>query len=51
MRFKYEFMTLTQIGQIFGTTSHQAGRWLLKLGLRTQTKHGMKPSAEAFEGG
>jgi hypothetical protein len=51
MRFRYEYMSLTQIGQVFGTTSHQVGRWLLKLGLRTQTKQGMKPSAEAFEGG
>jgi hypothetical protein len=51
MRFKYEFMSLTQIGQVFGTTSHQAGRWLAKLGLRTQGKQGLRPSKEAFEGG
>ena len=51
MRFKYEFMSLTQIGQVFGTTSHQAGRWLAKIGLRTQGKQGLRPSKEAFEGG
>ncbi len=51
MRFRYEFMSLTQIGQVFGTTSHQAGRWLVKLGLRVQGKQGLRPSKEAFDGG
>lgn len=48
MKFRYEFMTLTQIGSLFNVSSHQVGKWLVEIGLRTDTK---KPSTEAFEGG
>ena len=51
MKLKYEFMSLTQIGEVFGTTSHQVGRWLAKIGLRSQAKQGMKPSRDAYSGG
>lgn len=34
MQEQYEFVTQTQIGQHFGVTSHQIGRWLKKVGLR-----------------
>ena len=45
--FRYEHMTLTQIGEIFGNTSHQVGKWLVQIGLRTQAK---RPSSAAFDG-
>jgi len=41
-------MTLTQIGEIFGVSSHQVGKWLVEAGLRTPEK---RPSREAFAGG
>lgn len=34
MQQQYEFVTQTQIGEHFGVTSHQIGRWLKKVGLR-----------------
>jgi hypothetical protein len=40
-------MTQTQLGSLFGTTSHQIGKWLLEIGLRTESG---KPSTEAFQG-
>ncbi len=45
--YKYRLMTLTQLGSLFGTTSHQVGKWLVEIGLRT-TKG--KPSPKAFDG-
>lgn len=51
MSFKYEFMSLTQIGEVFGTTSHQVGRWLANIGLRYQSKQGWKASREAHARG
>lgn len=45
--YKYEFMTLTQLGQLFGVTSHQLGRWLVDIGLRNEKK---RPSQKAFDG-
>jgi hypothetical protein len=45
--FKYEFMTLTQIGQLFDVSSHKVGAWLVAIGLRTQDK---RPSRTAFDG-
>jgi hypothetical protein len=41
-------MTLTQIGEIFGVSSHQVGKWLVEIGLRGPEK---RPSREAFAGG
>lgn len=46
--FRFKYMTLTQIGAIFGVSSHQVGKWLVEIGLRTPTK---RPSREAFSGG
>jgi hypothetical protein len=45
--FKYEFMTQTQLGQLFGVTSHEIGKWLVEIGLRTDRK---APSHLAFDG-
>lgn len=45
--YKYEFMTLTQLGQLFGVSSHQLGRWLVDIGLRNEKK---RPSQKAFDG-
>src|SRR5262249_39816398 len=45
--YKYEFMTLTQLGQLFGVTSHQLGRWLVNIGLRNDQK---RPAKKAFDG-
>ncbi len=43
--FKFKFMTLTQLGQLFGVTSHKLGKWLVDIGLRTSEG---KPSAQAY---
>ncbi|MBN9519343.1 hypothetical protein J0H58_12610 [bacterium] len=51
MTFKYEYLTLTQVGAVFGTTSHQVGRWLTEIGLRYESKGGKKPSRHAYAGG
>ncbi len=48
MNFRFKHMTLTQIGEVFGVSNQQVGKWLAKLGLRTD-KH--KPSKAAFDGG
>jgi hypothetical protein len=45
--YNSEFMTLTQIGELFGATSHQVGKWLVRMGLRTAAK---RPSNVAFDG-
>jgi len=39
-------MILTQLGDLFGVTSHQIGRWLTEVGLRDDNK----PTAKAFDG-
>jgi hypothetical protein len=44
----FEYLTQTQLGEIFGTTSHQVGRWLKELGLRTVNN---QPSPTAIKGG
>jgi hypothetical protein len=46
--YKHKIMTQSQIGRIFGTTSHEVGRWLVKVGLRTSQG---KPTATAHKGG
>jgi hypothetical protein len=46
--FRFKHMTLTQIGELFGVTSHQVGKWLVEIGLRTP---GKRPNREAFAGG
>lgn len=44
----FEFISLTQLGQLFGASSHQMGRWLVEVGLRTQY---YEPSQQAIDGG
>ncbi len=51
MKFRYEYMTLTQIAEVFGAISHQVGRWLTDIGLRYESKAGKKPTREAYAGG
>jgi hypothetical protein len=46
--YRYQQMTQGQIGQIFGVSSHQIGRWLQEIKLRTEEG---RPSREAHEGG
>ena len=43
-----EYLSLTDLGRLYGVSSHVVGRWLKGLGLRT--KDG-RPSAEAFAQG
>lgn len=42
------FTTMTEIGKLFGESSHTIGNWLVDVGLRTAEK---KPSRKAFAGG
>lgn len=42
-----EYLSLTEIAAIFGATSHQVGRWLKQVGLRTESG---SPSRAAFDG-
>lgn len=43
-----EFMSLTELGRLYGVSSHAVGQWLTTIGLRTPKK---KPSAKAHQGG
>jgi hypothetical protein len=43
-----EYLSLTDLGRLYGVSSHVVGRWLKGLGLRT--KDG-RPSGEAFAQG
>jgi hypothetical protein len=43
-----EYLSLTQLGQIYGVSRNKVGQWLMDLGLRTKEK---KPSRAAFNGG
>jgi hypothetical protein len=40
-----EYLSLTELGRLYGVSSHVVGRWLKGLGLRTTDG---RPSAEAF---
>lgn len=51
MKLRYEYLTLGQLGEVFGTTSHKVGRWLVQIGLRYESKQGLKPSRDAYGGG
>jgi hypothetical protein len=42
------YLTQTELGEVFGVTSHQIGRWLIEIGLRTPDK---QPSRKAFAEG
>jgi hypothetical protein len=43
-----EYKSLTELGRVYGVSSHQVGRWLKELNLRT---HDGKPSHTAFDFG
>lgn len=43
-----EFISQTDLGHMFGVSSHAIGKWLIECGIRTENK---KPSRKAFEGG
>ena len=43
-----EFLSLTELGMLYGVTRNKVGQWLVDLGLRTEDK---KPSAKAFSEG
>jgi hypothetical protein len=46
--FTFTYMSLSQLGEIFGVSNQQVGKWLIELGLRTDNN---KPSSDAFRGG
>ena len=46
--YKYKFNTQTQLGSLFGVSSHVIGRWLVAIGLRTSKE---RPTAAAHQGG
>ena len=48
MKFKYNFLTQTQLGRLFGVSSHKIGHWLIEAGLRTEDK---RPSDRAHHDG
>jgi hypothetical protein len=41
------FLSLTELGHIYGVSRNRMGKWLVDLGLRTKEK---KPSRAAFDG-
>jgi hypothetical protein len=43
-----EFLSLTELGELYGVSRNKVGQWLVGLGLRTQEK---KPSTKAFNEG
>jgi hypothetical protein len=43
-----EFLSLTELGRIYGVSRNKVGQWLVDLGLRTAQR---KPSRVAFDGG
>ena len=49
MKIKYQFLTQTQLGSLFGASSHEIGKWLTDVGLRD--KKTKKPTNEAHRGG
>jgi hypothetical protein len=48
MKFKYKFLTQTQLGRLFGVSSHKIGGWLVEVSLRTEDK---RPSDRAHHDG
>ena len=49
MKFKNETMSQSELGELFGVSSHDIGRWLIDVGLRDPQKK--KPSWEAYHDG
>lgn len=48
MKYRHKTLSQTQLGLLFGVSSHEVGRWLVVIGLR-EAKGG-KPSREAHRG-
>jgi len=48
MTTEYKHMNQRQLGVLFGGSSHDVGRWLKEIGLRTDEG---KPTQQAFNGG
>lgn len=46
MTFRYKFLTQSQLGLLFGVSSHKIGEWLVNVNLRTADK---RPTREAHE--
>jgi hypothetical protein len=44
----FEYLTQSQLGQLFGATSHEVGRWLKELGFKRPDN---RPSDEAMRSG
>lgn len=42
------FLSMTELGKLYGVSSHKMGKWLMELGLRDRNK---KPSRMAHEKG
>jgi hypothetical protein len=42
------YLTLTELGKLYGVSSHKIGKWLVSVGLQTPAK---KPSGRAFREG
>ena len=51
MSYKYEYLTLTQIGDLFGESNQEVGKWLATVGLRHRSNGVLKPTPAAFDGG
>lgn len=47
MKYRYDFLTQTDLGKLFGVTSHEIGKWLLRIDLRNDDK---TPSDKALAG-
>ncbi len=47
MKFRFAHMSLTQLGELFGVTSHKIGKWLKDLDLRDEES---LPTKKAHEG-
>ncbi|NQU24327.1 MAG: hypothetical protein HQ567_23845 [Candidatus Nealsonbacteria bacterium] len=48
-----EYMNQTELGELFGATSHTVGKWLMEVNLRTFAADGKRrvPSSRAFDDG
>jgi hypothetical protein len=49
MRFRYEYLSLTEVGEVFGVSNQQVGKWLADLGLRYHNQRGWWPTQKARE--
>ncbi len=49
MKYKYRLLTQSQLGELFGVSSHKIGEWLVQCGLRNEKAK--KPTPDAHKGG